>query len=515
MMFVKAVLPVLAGALFVNAAAFDGRAGKREDVGSILDAVTSDAGSVFSQGTAAAGSVLGDLTSLAGDAATFLTSLGGDALTVISSADGELITLAPSGFGEVTSFAGSVYTEITGDAASLLSQATSAVGSLVGDSHSTSATGVATAGAGTATATGTGDSATTVTSTSTATGSPNGALGLSTFTMTTPLMSGLTSVFASMLLDYVQSASAEQPERQSPPSIANGVGSGIPHRSQSDAASAVAAAQRTFSAVPDRGANSSTLASHVIRSWSGGAGGGGASLVRSRNGQVEVERTPIALYKHHVCPNDVSSQAPRPLRPFIVSISTMFAKSTLSVFYALAACALFVNAAAVEDHLQKRQDVGSIIDSLTSDAGSIVSQATAGAGSVISDITSAGGDVATLLTSIGGKAATIITSAGGEAITLAPSGFGVATSFAGSVYTEVTGDAASVFSQATSAAGSLATGGSSGTASATGTGTNGNGTATQSPNAALSVQTITFSTPLLSGIATAFASMFVGAWVAL
>ncbi|KAH9898110.1 hypothetical protein C8Q73DRAFT_683680 [Cubamyces lactineus] len=137
MMFVKALLPVLAGALFVNAAAFNGRVGKREDVGSILDAVTSDAGSVFSQGTAAAGSVLGDITSLAGDAATFLTSLGGDALTVISSADGELITLAPSGFGEVTSFAGSVYTEITGDAASLLSQATSAVGSLVGDSHST------------------------------------------------------------------------------------------------------------------------------------------------------------------------------------------------------------------------------------------------------------------------------------------------------------------------------------------------------------------------------------------
>ena len=63
-----------------------------------------------------------------------------------------------------------------------------------------SATGVATAGAGTATAIGTGDSATTVTSTSTATGSPNGALGLSTYTMTTPLMSGLTSVFASMLL---------------------------------------------------------------------------------------------------------------------------------------------------------------------------------------------------------------------------------------------------------------------------------------------------------------------------
>ncbi|KAI8980722.1 hypothetical protein BD414DRAFT_465006 [Trametes punicea] len=162
----------------------------------------------------------------------------------------------------------------------------------------------------------------------------------------------------------------------------------------------------------------------------------------------------------------------------------MFAKSALSVFYLLAACALIVHATAVEDRAEKRQ-VGSIIDSLTSDAGSILSQGTAGAGSALSAITSVGGGIATILTSIGGEAATIITSAGGEAITLAPSGVGVVTSFAGSH---------NRLMLPRSAPGS---------------------SATTTSNAALGMHTFSVSAPLMSGLATVLASMFFGAWVTL
>ncbi|KAI0788645.1 hypothetical protein C8Q75DRAFT_807847 [Abortiporus biennis] len=119
----------------------------------------------------------------------------------------------------------------------------------------------------------------------------------------------------------------------------------------------------------------------------------------------------------------------------------MFSRALVSIaaFFFLA-FALLANAEPI--HLEKRQDLGSIVDGATSVAGSIFSQATQGAVSVAGDVTSVGAVIATKVTSIGGHAATIITSAGGQAITLATDGFGVATSFAGAEYTIATAAAA-------------------------------------------------------------------------
>ncbi|TFK83061.1 hypothetical protein K466DRAFT_603195 [Polyporus arcularius HHB13444] len=169
----------------------------------------------------------------------------------------------------------------------------------------------------------------------------------------------------------------------------------------------------------------------------------------------------------------------------------MFSKTVASIFYLFAAFALLANAAVVEN--EKRQ-IDSVFNSLTSDAGSIFSQGTSVAGSIASDVTSIAAGVATTVISAGGHAVTVITSAGGQAITLATDGAGKLTSFAGSQYSIATADAASI-----------ATGGS-GTAGASGTATN---------NAALGVHAIELSAPLVGGLLTALASIFMGAWVAL
>ncbi|KAI0721357.1 hypothetical protein C8T65DRAFT_229806 [Cerioporus squamosus] len=163
----------------------------------------------------------------------------------------------------------------------------------------------------------------------------------------------------------------------------------------------------------------------------------------------------------------------------------MFSKTVASIFYLFAAFALLANAAVVEN--EKRQ-IDSVFNSLTSDAGSIFSQGTSGAASVFSDATSLAAGVATTVVSAGGHAVTIITSAGGQAITLATDGAGKLTSFAGSQYSIATADAASI---ATGASG------------------------TSSNNAALGVHAISLSTPLVGGLLTVLASIFMGAWVAL
>jgi len=114
----------------------------------------------------------------------------------------------------------------------------------------------------------------------------------------------------------------------------------------------------------------------------------------------------------------------------------MLAKIFVFAFYFV--CLLMtVDAVGVE----RRQDAGSIVNSLTSVAGSAVSQAT-------SIAASAGGGVFETVTSIGGSLATIITSEGGQAVTLAGSGVGKVTSFAGSEYTIATSAYASATSNA-------------------------------------------------------------------
>jgi len=145
------------------------------------------------------------------------------------------------------------------------------------------------------------------------------------------------------------------------------------------------------------------------------------------------------------------------------------------VYLFVAFIALFatVNAANVE-----RQNLGSIINSLTSDAGSVVSVATSAAGSALSVATSEAGNVFSTVTSIGGSLATVITSKGGQAITLATGAGGKVTSFAGSQYTIAT----AALSSATS-------------------------------NAAMGAHSFGFTNSVLMGLASVVASIFVGAWL--
>ncbi|KAH8107042.1 helix-turn-helix transcription factor, AraC type [Cristinia sonorae] len=138
----------------------------------------------------------------------------------------------------------------------------------------------------------------------------------------------------------------------------------------------------------------------------------------------------------------------------------MFSRFAVAVCTFTLAFAAMALAASTPENM-KRQDLGSIVNSLTSDAAgafstatngaasvfseatsgaaSAFSQATSGGASVGGDITSVGKDIATKITSIGGNAATIITSAGGAAITLASSGAAnvFTTSFGDNLYTAI------------------------------------------------------------------------------
>ncbi|KAI0800688.1 hypothetical protein C8Q74DRAFT_1364382 [Fomes fomentarius] len=137
----------------------------------------------------------------------------------------------------------------------------------------------------------------------------------------------------------------------------------------------------------------------------------------------------------------------------------MFSK--IVAFYILSLVALLASAVIVEP---EKRDLGDIINTIVDGGKSIFS------------------DVKTVVESVGGEAKTIVTAAGGEAITLAADGAGVVTSFAGSVYTAATGEATSL---------------------------KGIG------NAALGMNALYVSTPLVGGLLTVLASIVAGAWVAL
>ncbi|KAJ3491038.1 hypothetical protein NLI96_g986 [Meripilus lineatus] len=153
--------------------------------------------------------------------------------------------------------------------------------------------------------------------------------------------------------------------------------------------------------------------------------------------------------------------------------------------YALIFCAVFVLVATFANaepiDFERRQDLGSIFNDVTSGAASAFSVATEVGASVFSDATSVGAGIATKVTSIGGHAATVITSAGGQAITLATDGFGVATTFAGSVYTVATAAAASQIS------------------------------ANSNPNGAVAL----YPTTLLTSLAAVAGGLFAGVWIIL
>ncbi|THH10529.1 hypothetical protein EW146_g8346 [Bondarzewia mesenterica] len=198
-------------------------------------------------------------------------------------------------------------------------------------------------------------------------------------------------------------------------------------------------------------------------------------------------------------------------------ITTMFA----NVHLKFCAAALFVAVACASPN-DKRQDIGSAIDSLTSVAGSGISevtsvvgsgisvatsvvgsagnQATSAAGSVFTEATSGGGQILTHVTSFGGKAFTEVSSVGGQVITLATSGAGVVTSFGGSVYTVATGNVVSAASSVASAASSAGSAASS---------------AVTSASAGHMAMPSHIGIPLLTSVAAIAGGIFFGAWTTL